>query len=78
FGNYFRPCGHFVKAYYSGETVDCKSKYCALSTSHIHTAPNCGCPKNLSDERRIQSMFHTKCDECKAADPPVVRRTGRT
>ncbi|KAF9476700.1 hypothetical protein BDN70DRAFT_155957 [Pholiota conissans] len=76
FGDYYRPCAHFVKSYYSGERIDCQSPYCALSSAHMHKAPNCPCPKVLTDERRIQSMFHTKCDQCKGADPINVRRPG--
>ncbi|KAF8199563.1 hypothetical protein BJ912DRAFT_655226 [Pholiota molesta] len=52
-------------------------QFCGLSSAHIHKAPNCPCPRILTDERRIQSMFHTKCDQCKGADPINVRRPGR-
>ncbi|KIM39779.1 hypothetical protein M413DRAFT_54459, partial [Hebeloma cylindrosporum] len=66
FGDWYRGCSHFVQSYYSGKTTDCGSQYCALSSAHIHKAPNCPCPKEYTDERRIQSMFHKACEECRA------------
>ncbi|KJA22901.1 hypothetical protein HYPSUDRAFT_163863 [Hypholoma sublateritium FD-334 SS-4] len=74
FGDWYRPCGHFVKSYYSGNRIDCRSQYCAASSAHIHKAANCGCTKNLTDERRIQSMFHQLCGGCKGEYVVNVRR----
>lgn len=42
---FFLLLKHFVQSYYSGKTTDCGSQYCALSSAHIHKAPNCPCPK---------------------------------
>ncbi|KAF8899955.1 hypothetical protein CPB84DRAFT_1108317 [Gymnopilus junonius] len=75
--NLFSPTRlqHFVKSYYSGERIDCNSPTCGLSVAHVHTAPNCPCPKVATDERRIQSMFHKPCDDCRNAE--FARRVGR-
>ncbi|KAF8071709.1 hypothetical protein FPV67DRAFT_892583 [Lyophyllum atratum] len=76
FGDYYRGCGHFIKAYYSGETSDCGSQYCYNSAAHVHKAPNCPCPRAFSDNRRIQSMFHQICDACKTAALDRLTRRG--
>ncbi|KAF8962774.1 hypothetical protein BDZ97DRAFT_1732784 [Flammula alnicola] len=75
YGDWYRGCSHFIKSYYSGERLDCMSQYCGLSSAHIHKAPNCPCPKVTTDERRIQSMFHKPCDDCRSAE--FARRVGR-
>ncbi|GLB40184.1 hypothetical protein LshimejAT787_0800550 [Lyophyllum shimeji] len=76
YGDYYRGCGHFVKAYYSGEIQDCASQYCYNSSQHVHKAPNCPCPRAFNDNRRIQSMFHHICDACKTAAFDRLTRRG--
>ncbi|PPQ67532.1 hypothetical protein CVT25_006073, partial [Psilocybe cyanescens] len=87
YGDWYRGCSHFVKSYYSGNRTDCKSQYCALSSAHVHTARICPCPKvkfnhlrcetsmEANDDRRIVSMFHKPCEDCRAAE--FARRVGR-
>ncbi|KAF9565237.1 hypothetical protein CPC08DRAFT_630305 [Agrocybe pediades] len=74
FGDWYRPCAHFVVAYYSGERIDCNSSNCALSSAHEHTAEKCPCPKVARDRRRIVNMFHKKCDDCTGANDFIYRR----
>ncbi|KAF9468140.1 hypothetical protein BDZ94DRAFT_1128102, partial [Collybia nuda] len=68
FGDYYRGCGHFIKAYYSGEKVDCNSPNCVHSVAHTHRAPNCPCSRATQDIKRIMSMFHQPCDPCRSAE----------
>ncbi|KAF8896261.1 hypothetical protein BD779DRAFT_572992 [Infundibulicybe gibba] len=68
FGDWYRACGHFIKAYYSGVKYDCESSTCRLSQKHMHKAVNCPCPEIEQDERRIQNMFHASCESCRAAE----------
>ncbi|TFK72932.1 hypothetical protein BDN72DRAFT_835582 [Pluteus cervinus] len=74
FGDWYRGCGHFVKAYYSGEKTDCYLGTCRSSENHIHRALECPCPKHDPvDERRIINMFQTTCDDCKGVAYPPRR-----
>ncbi|KAF8976192.1 hypothetical protein BDQ17DRAFT_1223721, partial [Cyathus striatus] len=66
FGDWYRGCSHFKPSYYSGGKVDCGSTTCKNSISHTHKALNCGCSAISEDERRIQSMFHQACEECRS------------
>ncbi|KAF8346585.1 hypothetical protein F5887DRAFT_882893 [Amanita rubescens] len=67
-GDYYRGCGHFHGRYYTGETKDCGSTACKTSGSHKHkTAPNCGCPEVITEERKIQNLFQIPFPECQRA-----------
>ncbi|KAF9496771.1 hypothetical protein BDN71DRAFT_1388705 [Pleurotus eryngii] len=66
-GDYYRGCQHFVGLYYTGERTDCNSPKCGVSAAHRHTAPNCPCPKQDQDERKVRNMFQVSCDACRAA-----------
>ncbi|KAL4268586.1 hypothetical protein AB1N83_001803 [Pleurotus pulmonarius] len=53
-GDYYRGCQHFVGLYYTGERTDCNSPKCGVSAAHRHTAPNCPCPKQDEDDRKVE------------------------
>ncbi|KAF9236741.1 hypothetical protein BU15DRAFT_26750, partial [Melanogaster broomeanus] len=69
-GDQYRGCGHYVKAYETGTTRDCRSPTCKLSSAHMHkTAKNCGCNDRYTDDRRVRNLFQTKCDYyCQSAE----------
>lgn len=76
FGDWYRPCGHFILSYHSGEKTDCGSPNCKNSRKHRHTTENCPCPSIATDNRRIVNLFHHICDNCKrkAFDELTTRR----
>ncbi|TFL04038.1 hypothetical protein BDV98DRAFT_503584, partial [Pterulicium gracile] len=67
-GDFYRPCTHFRDSYYTGNSTDCGRENCGLSSAHKHTAPNCPCPKEPQDERKIRNLFRYPCDDCKKAE----------
>ncbi|KAI6024667.1 hypothetical protein PISMIDRAFT_689093 [Pisolithus microcarpus 441] len=78
FGDQYRGCGHYVRIYQTGITLDCGSPYCKLSTAHMHkTAKNCGCNMEYADHRRVRNLFQTKCDMCQADEAPQGAEYGR-
>jgi len=80
-GDYYTACGHFCGLYYSGNTTDCNLRDCKTSNSHIHkpnSAAFCICPAVVTDVRKIQSTWNTKCAECEdAASPDSTSRRRR-
>ncbi|KIM57011.1 hypothetical protein SCLCIDRAFT_17068 [Scleroderma citrinum Foug A] len=64
-GDYYRGCGHFHGRYFTGHVIDCNSSGCKTSQAHRHkTAPNCGCPKVVTEDRRVQNLFQTPHPDC--------------
>ncbi|EGN94706.1 hypothetical protein SERLA73DRAFT_187763 [Serpula lacrymans var. lacrymans S7.3] len=64
-GDYYRGCGHFHGRYFTGEMSDCNASRCKTSKSHMHkTAPNCGCPSVVTEDRRVQNLYQTPHPDC--------------
>ncbi|KAI6042978.1 hypothetical protein EDC04DRAFT_2866555 [Pisolithus marmoratus] len=77
-GDQYRGCGHYVPIYETGNTTDCGSPYCKLSTAHMHkTARNCGCNTEYADHQRVRNLFQTKCERCQAAEAAQGMDYGR-